>query len=139
MDEDTLLRVTGDVCLEALETMVHESVQMNLSRPSELLARFNVWADEVGLFTNEDYSFDSQVRHNRKVYIMVRQFLDAIRTDAELCKTSPPKQVIAQSSQSAKTAKSQIRQSDSLLRSWMTAPARACLAKTMSYSALTTV
>ena len=139
MDEDTLLRVTGDICLEALETMVHKSVQMNLSRPSELLARFNVWADEVGLFANEEYSFDSQVRNNRKVHIMVRQFLDAIHTDAELCKTCPSKQVISQSSQSAKMAKSQIRQLDFLLRSWMTAPARFCLAKTMSYSAFTTV
>lgn len=84
-----MLSTTGNACLEAFNTLVQTDGEPDIPGTSELRARFNTWADEVGLFAHGRHSFDDQVRNNDKVRILVRQFLEAIRMDAELCMTIP--------------------------------------------------
>ena len=89
MEGDVVLSTMGNACREALDALVHTMAKAEMAGISELRARFNTWADEVGLFAHGRYSFDNQVRNNDKVRVLVRQFLEAIRMDAQLCMTIP--------------------------------------------------
>lgn len=85
MDTEHSLRSAGSSCREALDTLVCRSAEQSLPWPPELMARFNLWADEAGLFAVGKHSFDYQVRNNTKLRVMAQQFLDAICAEAEMC------------------------------------------------------
>lgn len=79
----------GRACRIGLERLVAGNIHERSAWAPELLARFDFWADEAGLFAGEKQSLDHQVRNNLKVRAMLQQFLEAIRADVETCMTFP--------------------------------------------------
>jgi hypothetical protein len=82
----SLLYNTGKVCRATLVSVTSDrSEREKPAWAAELLARFDFWADEAGLFAPQKQSLDHQLRSNAKVRAMVQQFLEAISADAGLC------------------------------------------------------
>lgn len=75
----------GSTCRVSLEALASRSTHDQLSWPSELLTRFDFWAEEAGLFASGSQALEYQIRRNPRVSAMIRQFLDAIRADTALC------------------------------------------------------
>jgi hypothetical protein len=80
---DVSLRTIGMSCREALEQLEQTTSQEGLAWPSELRVRFEIWAREALLYNEGKHSLEHQTRRNPTVCAMVRQFLEAIRANAE--------------------------------------------------------
>jgi hypothetical protein len=104
MDLGISLRKAGHDCRDALDRLVQQTSHQALAWPSELQARFGIWAKEALIYNEGDVSLDHQIRRNATVRAMVWQLLDAIRANAEAYTTDskrrneitaqPPAQII---------------------------------------------
>jgi len=83
---ETSLSEAGSTCRASLETLALRSTHDQLSWPTELLTRFDFWAEEAGLFADGRQALEYQIRRNHEVNAMIRQFLDAIHADTALCR-----------------------------------------------------
>lgn len=90
MEDKSTLKGFGGICRVSLENLVTGRIHQRAACGPELLARFNVWADEAGLFADGKKSLDHQVRNNPKVRAMMQQFLEAMSADARMCKFISP-------------------------------------------------
>lgn len=77
------LRTVGEGCRKALEHLEQATTQQELAWPSELWARFDIWAREALLYNEGKHSLDHQTRKNPTVRAMIRQFLYAICANVE--------------------------------------------------------
>jgi hypothetical protein len=89
MDASTDLGDTGKDCRDALEGLAQRGEQQKLTWPRDALIRFNIWAREAFLHQSRNLSLDHQTRNNPVLRASVRQFLDAIRANADLCLRDP--------------------------------------------------
>jgi hypothetical protein len=86
----------GESCRTELEGLVHRGDERDQPWrlvPAELLARFEFWADETGLFHADKRSLDYQLRKNATAQTTILQFLEAISANARLCKYADTVQV----------------------------------------------